>query len=103
MKAKMDIQINDAIKQVGLTDEQGTQVKDILKDAQKRSSELKKDTSLNEEVKAVKKEEINSEKNDKLKQMMGAQKYKEWNAIRKKQKEQNINAPPTTSSSTPLQ
>src|SRR5882757_6783620 len=88
MKARMEDQMNDAIRQLGLTDDQGNQVKDVMKDAGIRSNELKKDTTLNDDAKAAKKEEINSEKNDKLKQIMGADKFKQWNAIRKKQKEQ---------------
>jgi len=96
MKAKMDEQVNDAIKELGLTDDQGNQVKDVMKDAAKRSNELKKDTTLNDDAKAAKKEDINSEKNDKLKQIMGADKFKQWNAIRKRQKEQNMPATPPT-------
>jgi Spy/CpxP family protein refolding chaperone len=101
MKAKFDEQLNENIKELGLTDEQGNQVKDVMKDASKRSSELKKDTSLNEEAKATKKEEINNEKNDKLKQIMGSEKYKQWNLIRKKQKEQNMPASPEPASPAP--
>lgn len=89
MKAQREQEVNDAIKEVGLTDDQAAKVKDVLADAAKRGSELKKDDTISEADKAAKKEEINNEKNDKLEQIMGTDKYKQWNAIRKRQKEQS--------------
>jgi len=89
MKAQREQEVNDAIKELQLTDDQAAKVKDVLSDAAKRGSELKKDETLSEADKAAKKEEINNEKNDKLQQIMGADKYKQWNAIRKRQKEQS--------------
>src|ERR1700735_3818865 len=74
-KAQQDQQLNDALQQIGLTDDQATQVKNALKDAMQKSNQLKKDTTLTDDAKATKKEEINNEKNDKLKQIMGADKY----------------------------
>ncbi len=101
-KAKQDQELNDAIKETGLTDDQANQIKRVLKDASKKSSELKKDTTLNEDAKATKKEEINTEKNDKLIQIMGDDKYKQWNAIRKRQKEQNMLPAPPPPAATPV-
>jgi hypothetical protein len=90
MKAKQEQQLNDALKQIGLNDDQATQVKNALKDAAKKGSDLKKDTTLNDDQKAAKKTEIDTEKNDKLKQIMGTDGYRQWNALRKKNKEINM-------------
>jgi hypothetical protein len=90
MKAKQDQQLNDALQELKLTDDQATQVKQALNDALKKSNDLKKDTSLSDDARAAKKDEINSEKNDKLKQIMGPDKYRQWNAIRKRNKELNM-------------
>jgi hypothetical protein len=89
-KAQQEQQLNDALKQIGLNDDQATQVKTALKDAAKKGSDLKKDTTLNDDQKAAKKAEIDTEKNDKLKQIMGTDGYRQWNALRKKNKEINM-------------
>jgi hypothetical protein len=89
-KAQQDQQLNDALHQIGLTDDEATQVKNILKDALQKSNQVKKDTTLNDDEKTAKKEAINNEKNDKLKQVMGADRYRQWNAVRKRNKELNM-------------
>lgn len=88
IKAEQDSLLNETLNQLDLSKDDAKQVKQILKDATKKSSDLKKDTTLTIEEKAAKKEEITAEKNAKLKQLMGAEKYRQWNAIRKQQKEQ---------------
>ncbi|UAY52760.1 hypothetical protein [Ferruginibacter albus] len=94
MKAKKEQDLNDAIKELGLTDDQATQVKTVLQDAMQKSKAIKDDTSLSDADKATKKDEINNEKNDKLKQIMGADKFKQWSAIRKRQKDQGGTSTP---------
>ncbi len=89
-KARQEQQLNETLQQLGLNDDQATQVKNALNDAAQKSSALKKDTTLTDDQKAAKKTEIDTEKNDKLKQIMGADKYRQWNALRKKNKEVNM-------------
>ena len=76
-----------AFKEVGLSEDQIKQVKEVNTEASKKSSEIKKDDSLSDEAKKEKNKEVNSEKAKKLKEIMGEDKYKQFNDIRKKQKE----------------
>lgn len=87
LKQKQEDELNAAFKEVGLTEEQIKQYKEVTVEANKKSNAVKSDATLTDEQKEAKRKEINSEKNDKLKEIMGADKYKQFNAIRKKQKE----------------
>jgi hypothetical protein len=89
-KNEEEQKIKDAIQQIGLTTEDSAQVEDAMKEAGKSSTELKKDPILTLDEKAIKKEEIDKLKNQKLKQIMGPDKYRQWNAIRKQQKESTL-------------
>lgn len=86
-KAKKEADLTAALTETGLTADQQTLVRATLKEAEEKGKEIKNDDALTDDEKAAKKEEVNSAKNDKLKQIMGADKFKIWNAIRKKQKE----------------
>jgi len=88
IKAEQDSLLDATLKAIDLTNDQADQVKQTLKDATKKSSDLKKADTLTMEQKAAQKDAITAEKNSKLKQIMGADKYRQWNAIRKQQKEQ---------------
>ncbi len=94
VKAKKEQDLVEALEGAGLTKDQQKQVRDVLDDAAEKGKELKNDPKLTDEEKAAKKEAINSEKNDKLKAIMGADKYKIWNQIRKAQKEKSGGAVP---------
>ncbi len=87
MKAKQEAELNEALTQAGLTDEQIAKVKTTLSDAGKRSTELKNNSSMSDADKTAAKNKINDEKNAALKEIMGEEKYKKYSAIRKKQKE----------------
>ncbi|MES2431858.1 MAG: hypothetical protein V4556_13070 [Bacteroidota bacterium] len=86
-KIKKEADLVSALTETGLTADQQNLVRLTLKEAEDKSKEIKTDDALTEDEKAAKKEEVNSAKNDKLKQIMGAEKFKTWSAIRKKQKE----------------
>jgi hypothetical protein len=86
-KMKQDEEMAAAFKEVGLSEDQIKQVKEVNTEASKKSSEIKKDDSLSDEAKKEKNKEVNSEKAKKLKEIMGEDKYKQFNDIRKKQKE----------------
>ena len=89
MKAQREAQLNNDIKQLGLTDDQTAQVKNVLKTAQEKNMALRKDNSLGDAAKAAQRKQINQEKNDALKQIMGADKFKQWNELRKSERQGN--------------
>lgn len=74
-----------SFSEIGLKDEQAKQAREIIQAAMQKSNELKADNTLTEEDKRAKKEVINDEKNEKLKVLL-EDKYKPWQAIRKRQK-----------------
>ncbi len=85
-KAKQEEDLTATLKELALSDDQSKTVRDILADATKKSNELKA-KSLTDAEKDAEKQKINEEKNGKLKELMGKEKYSQWNAIRKRQKE----------------
>lgn len=87
LKAKQEAEVNEAYKQAELSDEQIAKVKAVVTDAGKKSTELKNNTSMSDADKVVAKNKINEEKNNALKEIMGEDKFKKYNAVRKKQKE----------------
>ena len=102
MKAKREQDLTNALTQTGLTADQQTQVREVLTDAGQKSKELKNDATLTEDQKAAKKEELNAAKNEKLKTIMGADKFKVWSSIMKKQREQNTTPPPPPPAPVPV-
>lgn len=86
-KAKKEADLVAAFTELGLTPNQQDEVRATLTDAEQKGKDIKNDDALSDTEKAAKKEEVNSAKNEKLKQIMGADKFKLWSAIRKKQKE----------------
>ena len=87
MKEKQEADINAAFKEIGLTDEQIQQVKTVMDEASKKNNELRKNETLTDEQKKEQMKANNDEKNQRMKEIMGEDKYKQFNAIRKKQKE----------------
>ena len=86
-KQQQEDQMNATFKEIGLTDEQVKQIKEVMTVASKKSSEIKKDASLTDDAKKESLKVISTEKNEKIKEIMGKEKYKQYNEIRKKQKE----------------
>ena len=86
-KVKKEADLVAAFTELGLTANQQEEVRATLTDAEQKGKDIKNDDALNDTEKAAKKEEVNSAKNEKLKQIMGADKFKLWSAIRKRQKE----------------
>ena len=86
-KAKQEADLLEAFKEAGLSEAQITSCKDAIAAAGKKSSELKKNQALTEDEKATAKKVISDEKNAQLKQIMGDDAYRKYNAARKRQKE----------------
>ena len=78
--------IDKALKEVGASAEQAVTFKASLKDFGTQSSEVKKDESIDDKTREQKLEAIMAEKNAKLSEIIGADKYKAFNKIRKEQK-----------------
>ena len=86
-KAKKEQDLTDAIKQLGFTAEQEKGIREAFEIQSKKNELLKAKTDITEEVRAEEKKKISDEKNTKLKEIMGKDKYKEWNTLRKQQAE----------------
>lgn len=86
-KLKEEENFNAAVKELGLTETQAQQLKEINSEAKKKRADLKKEESLSEEDKKAKGKEISTEANNKIKELIGADKLKQYNEIKKKQKE----------------
>lgn len=89
MKAKNEKDISEALTGAGLSADQIVAAHEIMLEAGKKNKELKANDKLSEEEKDTAKKAINDDKNSKLKALMGDDKYKVYNGIRKKQKEAN--------------
>ena len=96
MKAKQDSALMEAFKGAGLTDVEIKSAKQIMAEASKKSSELKNNIGLGDVEREAAKKQISDEKNDKLKALMGEDKYKLYSEFRKKQKEAAAATPKAT-------
>ena len=85
-KAQQEQDLADAFKAAGLSDAQITSAREALDAASKANRELKANTSLSDEQKEEAKKKISDEKNARLKEIMGAEAYRKFNAARKEQK-----------------
>lgn len=86
-KEKQNQDIDDAIKSIGVSSDVAKSFKETMQVYATKSSEIKKNTSLSEEEKEKQLKANQDEKNAKLKEIIGEDKYKEFNKIRKAQKE----------------
>ncbi len=87
MKQKQDEEIEKALKDAGIAEDKATQFKETMKLYGTKSSEVRKDASLTEDQQKEKLKALNKEKNARLSDIAGADKYKEFNKIRKQQKQ----------------
>ena len=87
LKTQKEESLNSALKELQLTDEQCVQIKEVLKNADEIAKTIKSDATMSEEQKSEKKEQITNAKNEKLKVIMGDEKFKQWKIIRKKPKD----------------
>jgi hypothetical protein len=88
-KAKYEADLTAAYKEAELTEEQIASVKSVIDEANKKSNELKNNAALSEEDKKMAKKVITDQKNAKMKEIMGEDKYRKYNEVRKKQKAAN--------------
>jgi crotonobetainyl-CoA:carnitine CoA-transferase CaiB-like acyl-CoA transferase len=86
LKAKSEADVMQAYKEAGLTDAQIASCKEVIDDSNKKSNELKKQTTLTDDEKVAAKKIITDEKNAKMKEIMGTAAYKKYSDVRKAQK-----------------
>lgn len=79
--------LETSFKEAGLTEDEIKQAREVIEGSMQKSQELKGDKTIGGDDRKAKKDAINDEKNNKLKEIMG-EKYKVWSDIRKKQKEE---------------
>lgn len=87
MKQKQEEELAAAFKEIGLTEEQVKQVKAVMQESNDKNKALRSDNSISDDDKKAKMKENNDAKNARLKEIMGEEKYKQFNAIRKKQRD----------------
>lgn len=88
MKLKQEEDLAAAFKQADLTSDQEKQVREVMELSKQKNSLIKKDDTLKDAEKEAKLKAANDEKNAKIKEIMGADKYSIYNAAKKKQKEE---------------
>jgi len=88
MKAKKESDVQEALTGAGLTADEVKAANAIMAASSKKSKELKENDKLTVEEKDAAKKAINEDKNAKLKELMGADKHKTYNALKKKLKEE---------------
>lgn len=86
-KAKKESDLLDAFKTAGVTDEEQQKVRAIMEESSAFGKALKADASLSEEEKTAKSKEYGKAKDARLKELLGAEKYKAFKDVQKAQKE----------------
>jgi hypothetical protein len=86
-KAKKEADLMEAFKTAGLTDDEQQKVRLIMEENSAFGKTLKVDTSLSEEDRKTKNKEYYNASNGKLKELLGAEKYKALKEVQKSQKE----------------
>ena len=86
-KAKKESDLLDAFKIAGITDEEQQKVRVIMDENAAFGKTLKADTSLSDEDRKAKNKEYYNVSNGKLKEIIGAEKYKAFKDAQKAQKE----------------
>ena len=86
-KAKKESDLLEAFKTAGVTDEEQQKVRAIMEESSAFGKALKADSSLSEEEKTVKSKEYGKAKDARLKELLGAEKYKAFKDVQKTQKE----------------
>jgi len=87
MKAKKEAELAEAFKKAELTDEQQKNARSVLDAFNEKSKAIKADAAMSADDRKAKLDEINKEKNEKLKEVMGEAKNKIFKQVQKAQKE----------------
>jgi hypothetical protein len=86
-KAKKESDLLEAFKTAGVTEADQLKVRAIMDESSAFGKALKADASLSEEEKTAKSKEYGKAKDGKLKELLGAEKYKAFKDVQKARKE----------------
>ncbi len=86
-KAKKEADLMEAFKTAGLTDDEQQKYRAIMEESSAFGKTLKADTTLSDEEKTAKSKEYGKAKDGRLKELLGAEKYKALKEVQKAQKE----------------
>ena len=86
-KAKKEADLLEAFKTAGVTEDEQQKVRTIMDESSAFGKALKADASLSEEEKTAKSKEYGKAKDGRLKELLGAEKYKAFKDVQKAQKE----------------
>lgn len=86
-KAKKESDLLDTFKTAGITDEEQQKVRAVMSENSAFGKTLKADATLSDEDRKAKNKEYYNISNGKLKEMLGAEKYKTFKEVQKAQKE----------------
>lgn len=86
-KAKKEAQLQEIFAAAGLSEAEKEACKKILEESSEKSKAVKKDIALSEDERKSKLDDINKEKNEKLKAAMSDEKFKLYNKAKRAQKE----------------
>ncbi len=87
MREKAEADMAAAFKELGLTEQQVSQIKATMDEAAQKSKAIREDANIAGPDKRAKIMEINDAKNAKIKEIIGEDKYKQWGEIKKRQKD----------------
>ncbi len=86
-KVKKEADLVEAFTKAGLSADEQLKARAAMEASNEQSKPIKADASLADDVKKEKLDAINKQRNDNLKTIMGADKYKIFKAVQKAQKE----------------
>ena len=86
-KAKKEADLMEAFETVGLSDDEQQKYRAIMEESSVFGKALKADSKLSDEEKASKSKEYGKAKDGRLKELLGADKYKALKEVQKAQKE----------------
>jgi hypothetical protein len=86
-KAKKEADQEAMLTELGLTDDQKIKYREIITNAATKAKAIKDNTTMTEAEKETAKKDLTTEKNNAIKELLGAEKYKQHNAIKKRQKD----------------
>ncbi len=86
-KAKRESDLVEAFKTAGVTEDEQQKVRAIMDESSAFGKALKADASLSDEEKTAKSKEYGKAKDARLKELLGAEKYKAFKDVQKAQRE----------------
>lgn len=87
-RIKDEVNMLIAFKQIGLDEETQKKVNEVLKESNVKTGEIRRNPDMTDEAKKTAIDAANKARVEKMKEIMGAEKFAQFQEIRKKQKEE---------------